>query len=91
MVYNPKNLNTTSFVFSAPSPKRAVEKAIVRTKAIGMREYVVRRSDRNWGVKYIGRHVSLKRPIVIKRGGVTIKIRNATRDVSKVPSYKYYF
>ena len=76
---NPKAVH----VFSAPNPKRAVEKAVVREHDTVMHNYVVRRDDRDWGKEYQGRREHLDPPVVIKRSGVEINITNVAQDVKQ--------
>ena len=78
-------------IFSAPSPKRAVEKAIVREEDTKMHEYVVRRDDRDWGKKYRGRLGLINPPMVVERGGVKITISKEALDVEMVSTSHVMF
>ena len=70
-------------IFSAPNPKRAVEKAVVREQDNLMHYYTVRREDRDWGKQYQGRRRILNPPMEIERSGIIIKISKVAEDVEQ--------
>ena len=70
-------------IFSAPNPKRAVEKAVVREEDNSIHNYVVRREDRDWGKRYQGRRAVLNPPMIIERAGVRISITKVAEDVKQ--------
>jgi hypothetical protein len=90
-IYETNDLVHPIHVFSASSPKRAVEKALVRETDQNIHEYVVRMMGRTWGTTYCGKKVTLKMPIVIVRGNREITIRTTTKDVRRVDDIKVYF